>query len=83
MKITVTTAQGAKVYEQLFDDSKTLNATVGFMMEQPLGTAHTVKIENNGHDLVFATQANPTQELLKVANGIVTRKRGTPAPAGA
>lgn len=75
MKVIVSTSQGTKVYEQLFDDSKTLNATIGFLMEQPLGTQHTVKVENNGHEMTFATQGNPTPDLIKVANGFSVRSR--------
>ena len=77
MTITVTNKQGLIVYSQVIDDSKTLNVTVAFLMQQATGEDLITVISNNGHDLTFRNNPFEIELLVRRVNGIVIRSPGT------
>ena len=70
----ITTKRGEQVvYQQVLEDSKTLNATISHLMAQPSGTTLLTVVNNNGHDLPFATAEFPLVGLVRKVNGIITK----------
>jgi len=68
---------GEVIYLQKFDDSKTLNATIAHLMEQPKGGSYSVTVTNNGHPLPMNLASIDMRALVAVANGPTPRKRTT------
>lgn len=72
MQITVTKGE-VSIYQQLLEDSSTLNHTVSHLMQQVQGENFITKIVNNGHVLTFRNQNLNIEKLVRRVNGIVTR----------
>lgn len=66
---------GLETFRQALDDSKTLNATVAFLMQQTQGTAVLVTVNNNGHDLPFNLNTIDMNGLVRVINGIPSKAK--------
>lgn len=62
------------IYHQMTEDSKTLNAVVGFLMQQPPGKELVTSVANNGQALTFSTGAFPIEPFVRKVNGIVVKK---------
>lgn len=73
MTIVVTNKQGQIIYSQMTDDSKNLNVTVAFLMQQASGDEFSTVVHNNGHDLKFNNGTFPIERLVRRVNGIVIR----------
>lgn len=71
------------IYQQLLDDSKTLNNTVGVLMQQPSGDAFETTVSNNGHDMIFRNSTLDTQRLIRAVNGIMVKTKTSRATAAA
>jgi hypothetical protein len=70
---------GMTIYQQVLEDSSTLNNTVAFLMQQMQGDTFVTKIINNGHELTFRNAELNIERLVRRVNGIVIRaSRGTP-----
>lgn len=64
---------GETIYQQKLDDSKTLNNTVAFLMQQMQGERFVTTITNNGHSLTFRNESLDVEKLIRRVNGIVIR----------
>lgn len=72
----IVTKMGEEViYQQLLDDSKTLNTTVSTMMQQPSGDAFVTTVSNNGHDMIFRNASLDIQRVVRSVNGIITKAK--------
>jgi hypothetical protein len=71
----VTKRGDVEIYRQVMEDSKTLNATVGVLMQQPAGDKIVTVVTNNGHDLTFRSDVFDRDRIVRAVNGIIARQK--------
>ena len=75
MQVAVTNREGVVIYSQLEESTPDrMNAVISHLMAETRGTLFTTKVSNNGHELAFNHQTIDIKALVKVVNGIATRK---------
>lgn len=61
-------------YLQVLEGSKPLNAVVGMLLTAPRGTEFAVEVSNDGPPLNFAVASIDLDHLVRLVNGIATKR---------